>query len=143
MDSSTIQSDWVWAMIPVVGYMAYHTIRIGGNQLWVQRSTKEQAEKAKLIHEQEMEKACDRWYVRRERHHEDMGRISGIMSRLQLDLGTVEVTLARQGAAIEAMAEAIRDHGVTLRDILLHTRQLNERDQQLYDEGRKRRQSQE
>ena len=79
----------------------------------------------------------------RERHHEDMGRISGIMSRLQLDLGTVEVTLARQGAAIEAMAEAIRDHGVTLRDILLHTRQLNERDQQLYDEGRKRRQSQE
>jgi len=121
-------SEWIWAMLPVVGFLVYHVVRIGGNQLWTAKPTREQIEKSKLAHEQEMEKACDRWYVRRERHHEDMGRISEIMTRLQIDIGTVEVTLARQGAAIEAMAETMRDHGATLRDILLHTRQLNQRD---------------
>lgn len=128
-------ADWLWGLF---GLGMLWALKAYGDQRWQLRKTDAEQRIADDAHERRTIDLCNEEYIRQNRYEADMGRISGIMTRLQMDIGVVEVTLAKQGAAIEAMATTMQEHGQTLRDILLHTRQLNERDREWYEAGMKR-----
>lgn len=136
--SDPAKIEWIWAAIPIVGGIMVWIAKRWGDTNWEPRKTAAEQRVADDAHEQRMIALCNEEYVRRQRYHEDMGRISGIMARVQLDIGDLQVVAARQGAAIEAMGETLREHGETLRAILLHTRELNERDRSWYEAQAKR-----
>jgi hypothetical protein len=131
----TPSQGWIWSSLC---FLVACALWIVGDRRWALKPPKDrvytveptQAEaRAKRIeHEQETERLCDEFYVRRARYHEDMGVISAELGRFRIDMEKMNVSVAVISKTMEILAETSKEQGITLRAILMHTKELNRRD---------------
>lgn len=134
--------DWMssvpgpaWAL---VGLIATALLYYVGDKHWQQKPkegrefaiapTKEEERAAKLDHDRETIRLCNEVYVQRERYHKDMDVVTAEVQRVRADVQSMGLTIATMGANLTTLAEASKEQGAFLREIVMHTKELNERD---------------
>lgn len=90
--------------------------------------TKEEEREAKKAEEDQMRRFCNEEYVRRERYHKDMDTMTAEIQRVRIDVQDLTVTIAKMGVNLATLADTSKEQGAFLREIMTHTRELNERD---------------